>query len=67
MTSVISTCGQNLTPVGLEVHGEAFSFNLDGPVGNMTFYRYRIYYEGDVPLENTYMGIWSDPDLGDAL
>jgi len=53
-------------PVGLEVHGEAFSFNLDGPVGNMTFYRYRIYYKGDVPLEDTYMGIWSDPDLGDA-
>ena len=54
------------TPVGLEVHGEAFSFNLDGPVGNMTFYRYKIFYEGDVPLEDTYMGIWSDPDLGNA-
>ena len=54
------------TPIGLEVHGEAFSFNLDGPVGDMTFYRYKIYYKGTENLENTYLGLWSDPDLGDA-
>ena len=50
--------------MGVEVHGTAFAFNTSGAIGNTTFYKYRIFYKGSVPLENTYMGIFSDPDLG---
>ena len=51
-------------PIGLEVHGTAFAFNTAGDIGNTTFYKYNVFYKGNVPLENTYMGIFSDPDLG---
>ena len=50
--------------MGVEVHGSAFAFNTAGAIGNTTFYKYRILYKGSVPLENTYMGLFSDPDLG---
>ncbi len=51
-------------PVGLEVHGSAFAFNTAGAIGNTTFYKYRIFYKGDVALNDAYFGIFSDPDLG---
>ena len=54
-------------PMGVEVHGSAFAFNTAGALGNTTFYKYRIQYKGSVPLENTYMGVFSDPDLGAAF
>lgn len=54
-------------PMGVEVHGSAFAFNTSGALGNTTFHKYRILYKGTVPLENTYMGIFSDPDLGAAF
>jgi len=54
-------------PMGVEVHGSAFAFNTAGALGNTTFYKYRILYKGSVPLENTYLGIYSDPDLGAAF
>jgi hypothetical protein len=53
--------------MGVEVHGSAFAFNTAGAIGNTTFYKYRIMYKGSVPLENTYMGIFDDPDLGAAF
>ncbi len=51
-------------PVGLEVHGTAFAFNSAGALGNTTFYKFRMFYSGSVPLEESYFGIFSDPDLG---
>ena len=49
-------------PIGLEVQVYAFAFRSSGPLNNTTFYRYVIEYFGDDPLEETYFGIWSDPD-----
>ena len=57
----------NTPAMGVEVHGSAFAFNTAGAIGNTTFYKYRILYKGNVPLENTYMGIFSDPDLGTSF
>lgn len=54
-------------PIGLEVHVEAFAFNQAGDIGNTTFYKYQIFYKGTAPLEDAYMGIFSDPDLGNAF
>ncbi len=51
-------------PIGLEVHGTAFAFNTAGDIGNTTFYKFNVFYKGNVPLENAYLGIFSDPDLG---
>lgn len=54
-------------PIGIEVHGSAFAFNLPGALGNTTFYRYRIFKKGSASLSNTYIALFSDPDLGDAF
>jgi hypothetical protein len=54
------------SPIGLEVHAMAFAFDVAGDVGNATFYKYKLFYKGQVPLTEAFLGIFSDPDLGDA-
>ena len=53
-------------PIGLEIRVSAFAFNLAGDLGNTTFYKYELTYKGSQPLTDTWFGIWSDPDLGNA-
>jgi len=53
--------------IGAEIHGTAFAFNVVGALGYTTFYRYRIKNKGTSPLEKTFLGIFSDPDLGAAF
>ena len=52
-------------PLRMEVQGSAFAFQSGNALGNTTFYRYRLVYHGDVPLRDTYVGFYVDPDLGD--
>ena len=51
-------------PIGLEIHATAFAFNILGDIGNTTFYKYDVYYKGNEPFTEVYMGLFSDPDLG---
>ncbi len=53
------------SPVGIEVHGLAFAFEAPGAVGNATFYRYRILKKGPQALTGAFVGLFSDPDMGD--
>ena len=53
------------SPIGLEVHGQAFAVNLPGHIANATFYRYVVFYRGTAPLTDAYFGVFVDPDLGD--
>ena len=53
-------------PIGVEVRVHAFAFNRADALGNTTFFKYNITYKGDEPLADTYLSIFSDPDLGDA-
>ena len=52
-------------PIGLEVHGMAYAFNVGGDVGNTTFYRYNLYVHGSVPLDQAYVAVFFESDLGD--
>ena len=56
--------GADTPPIGLEVHALAFAFNTAGDIGNSTFYKYNLYMKGTEPLTDTYIGLFSDPDLG---
>ena len=56
----------NAEQIGIEVRALAFAFQTADALNNTTFYRYQLFYRGAVPLENAYIGLWSDPDLGDA-
>jgi len=54
------------SPMGLEVHCQAFGFFTDDEINNMTFINYRIYNRSSDNLDSAFIGIWCDPDLGCA-
>ena len=53
-------------PIGLEVRVSAFGFNREGAVGEATFYRYTLVNRSPRALTDAYVGMWVDPDLGNA-
>lgn len=57
---------QQSDPLGIEVQVLAFSFSRADALGSTTFYRYRVINKGPTPIEQTYLSIFSDVDLGDA-
>jgi len=50
--------------VGLEVHAQAFAFATNDEINNMTFYQYQIFNRSSDLLNECYLGMWVDPDLG---
>lgn len=60
------TDGGETDPIGIEVKQTIFAFNREGSLGNMVFFRLRIYNKGARTLNNTYFSLWADPDVGDA-
>ena len=57
---------QQTDPLGIEVQVLAFAFSRADDLGSTTFYRYRIINKSGIPIEDTYVSLFSDPDLGDA-
>ena len=53
-------------PLGLEIQQTTFGFNLSGPLSNVAFVKFLIINKGANTLEDTYVSVWSDPDLGGA-
>lgn len=53
-------------PMGLEIHVLAFGFDKLGPLSNMLFYEWTIHNKSASTYDSTYIGLWDDPDLGDA-
>ncbi len=51
---------------GLEISQTAFAFKREDALGNMTFIKYKIKNQGSQTLVNTYVSLWSDPDLGQS-
>lgn len=51
-------------PIGLEVRAQAFAFQTNDEINNMTFYKYQIINRSTQSLTKTYFGQWVDPDLG---
>ncbi|MDQ3050431.1 MAG: hypothetical protein M3Q95_06060 [Bacteroidota bacterium] len=51
-------------PIGLEIRAQAFSFQTNDEINNMTFYKYQIINRSSTSLTETYFGQWVDPDLG---
>ena len=51
-------------PLGIEIHAQAFGFESDDELNDMTFYNYKIINRATLPLNDVYFGQWVDPDLG---
>ncbi|MCL4511940.1 MAG: hypothetical protein M1470_12840 [Bacteroidetes bacterium] len=54
------------TPMGLEVQNYLFGFNQSGAMGNILFLRMRIINKSNVTYDSTFVGWFSDIDLGNA-
>jgi hypothetical protein len=52
------------SPIGMEIHAQAFAFATNDEINNMTFYNYRLINRSTFTLTNTYFGVWTDADLG---
>jgi len=52
--------------LGLEVRQTAWAYAREGALANIVFMKFQIYNEGPYDLENMFVSLWSDPDLGDA-
>jgi hypothetical protein len=52
-------------PLGVEVHGMAYGFNSpDSALANTVFLNYKIFNRSSTDYTNTYVGVWTDFDIG---
>jgi Dockerin type I domain len=55
-----------IDPLGLEIQHTSFAFNRQDALGKVIFLKYLIINEGGNQLDDTYISLWCDPDLGGA-
>ncbi|RQW07089.1 hypothetical protein EH222_07730, partial [candidate division KSB1 bacterium] len=53
-------------PMGVEIHCTVFGFNKTDPLGNIMFIQFELINKGGITLDSCYVGLWDDPDMGDA-
>ncbi|MBI5866955.1 MAG: T9SS type A sorting domain-containing protein [candidate division Zixibacteria bacterium] len=53
-------------PLGVEIQTYCWGFDRLGSMGQTVFLRFTIINKGSNRLDSAYVGIWSDPDVGDA-
>ena len=51
-------------PLGIEVRQTVFGFDRLPPLGNMIFVKFEFENKGGNLLEDAYVSVWCDPDLG---
>jgi hypothetical protein len=66
MDSLRSKGTYGMNPMGLEFQTTVFGYKKFNTFGDVVFKKYKVINKGDHNLQDMYLGIWSDPDLGDA-
>lgn len=61
-----NTPGSGSVPIGMEIQTQAFAYQSNDELNNMTFYTNKIINRSSTVLQETYMAQWVDPDLGNA-
>jgi hypothetical protein len=51
-------------PLGMEIRAQAFEFATNNALNNMTFYNYELINRSTFTVNETYFGVWTDPDIG---
>lgn len=54
------------TPMGIEMQSTIWAYSQAGPLGNMLFRKYLIINKSNDILNDMYVTMWSDPDVGNA-
>jgi len=52
------------TAIQMEIQAQAFAYNTQDEVNDMTFYRFKLINKASDDIRDCYFGIWTDPDLG---
>lgn len=52
------------TPIRMEVQVQAYAYETQDEVNNMTFYRYKLINRAPETIDSTFFSMWIDPDLG---
>lgn len=52
------------TPMGLEIHAQAFAYATDDEINDMTFYQYKAINRSNATINQMWWGQWIDSDLG---
>ncbi len=60
-----NNAGKSL-PLGLEIQQSTFAFDRQDALANVVFLSFKFINKGANTLEDAYVSVWSDPDLGDA-
>jgi hypothetical protein len=58
--------GGETAPLGIEVRQSVWAFDREDPLGDVAFFRWRIFNEGGNTIQNCYISIWCDPDVGNS-
>jgi hypothetical protein len=53
-------------PIGVELQTLFYSFDREGPLGNTMFIEWTLINKSDADYDSTFVGLFSDIDLGDA-
>ena len=53
-------------PMDVEVQQTTFAFNRQGALGNTIFLKFKIINKGSDTLDQMFVSLWADPDLGGA-
>jgi hypothetical protein len=52
------------TPIQMEVQVQAFSYQTNDELNDMTFQRYKLINRAKTDIDSCYFAMWTDPDLG---
>ncbi len=52
--------------LGVEIHQSTFAFAREGALANIVFVKFQIYNKGGLNINDMYVSLWADPDLGGA-
>ena len=53
-------------PMGIEEQVTVWGYNSAGPLGSMLFRKYKLINKSNTDIEDMYVSMWNDPDLGGA-
>lgn len=56
----------NTEPLGVEVQQTTWGYDVEGALANVAFTRLRIINKGGNQINNAYLAMWYDPDIGDS-
>jgi hypothetical protein len=60
----VHTMSLRSTPIQMEVQVQAFAYQTNDELNDMTFQRYKLINRAKTDIDSCYFAMWTDPDLG---